>query len=399
MGGATNTNAAALPPPLLPLPPTFLHSPEALARHKARFRTAGQHAEPALARLLDDATKTLAQPAFSVTEKSVVPPSGDKHDYVSLAPYAWPDARRPDGLPYLLRDGRINPERDAIPDHLYFARIVSVAETLGLAFYFTGDERFAEHAAVLLRAFFVDPQTRMNPNLQFAQALPGREQGRSAGIIDTAEIARLVDGVQLLATSTAFNEPDATLRDGLSGWFRAYLVWLRESELGRKASRAANNQGTWYDVQVVALALVTGQTELAEETVLFGRKRRIGRQVETDGRQPEELGRTRPWHYAVFNLRAFTALASLGERAGVNLWRYQTDDGRSIRAALDWLLPFAMGQKPWTAPELGGFDRAELWPVLRLAAYRLGDSRLTAAAADLEGSRAHNDDRLLLFVD
>jgi hypothetical protein len=384
---------SALPPPALPLPHTFLFAPEALAKHKARWLSDRGHPEPALARLFADAAKALAQPPFSVTEKSVVPPSGDKHDYLSLAPYAWPNPNRPDGLPYVTRDGRINPERDSIPDHLYFSRIASTTETLGLAYYFTDDERFAAHAALLLRAFFVDAATRMNPNLQFAQGVRGKEPGRAAGLIDTAEIGRLIDGVQLVLPSTSF-APD--LRDGLSAWLRDYLAWLRESDLGRKDGRAPNNQGTWYDVQVAALALATGQAELAEEVLLFGRKRRIGREIEIDGSQPEELARTRSWHYCVFNLRAFVELASLGERAGVNLWRYQTPDGRSIRKAIDWLLPYALGQRPWATPEIGGINRAELWSVIRLAAYRLDDPQLAQVAAQLG---AADDDRLVLAVE
>jgi hypothetical protein len=390
---ASQASLAALPPPALPLPPTFLHAPEALGKHKARWLADRDHPEPALARLFADAAKDLAQPPFSVTEKSAAPPSGDKHDYMSLAPYAWPDPTRPDGLPYVTRDGRLNPERDRVPDHLSFARIVSTAETLGLAYYFTDDERFAAHAALLLHAFFVDPATRMNPNLQFAQGVRGKEPGRAAGLIDTAEIARLIDGIQLLLPSTAL-EP--TLREGLFAWFHDYLAWLRDSDLGRKGSRALNNQGTWYDVQVVALALATGQSELAQEVLLFSRKRRIGREIEPDGSQPEELGRTRSWHYCVFNLRAFVELASLGDRAGVNLWLYTTPDGRSLRKAIDWLLPYALGQKPWATPEIGSVNRAELWPIVRLAAYRLGDAQLAKVAAQLGASE---DDRLSLAVE
>ena len=393
LAGQASGNAPALAQPTLPLPHTFLLAPEALAKHKARWLADREHPEPALARLLDDAAKALAQTPFSVTEKGALPPSGDKHDYLSLAPYAWPNPSRPDGLPYVTRDGRINPERDSIPDHLFFSRIVSTTEALGLAYYFTGDERFAEHGALLLRTFFVEPATHMNPNLQFAQGVRGKEPGRAAGIIDTAEIARLIDGTQLLATSTSFDE---NLRDGLSGWSRAYLGWLRDSDLGGKEGRASNNHGTWYDVQVVALALATGQSQLAEEVLLFSRKRRIGREIEPDGSQPEDLARTRSWHYCLFNLRALVELASLGEHAGVNLWQYQTPDGRSIRKAIEWLLPYALGQKPWATPEIGGVNRAELAPVIRLAAYRLGDAQLAQASAQLGAGR---DDRLMLSVE
>ena len=374
-------------------PRVFLHSPAVLARHKARWDTDRQHPEPALVRLLDDARRALAVQPFSVTEKSALPPSGDKHDYLSLAPYAWPDPHKADGLPYVTRDGQINPERDSIPDHGYFSRIVDLSESLGLAYYFTDDEIYAEHEARLLRVFFLEAETRMNPHLSFAQGMRGKEDGRPAGIIDTAQLARLVDGIGLLMGSKSLTAAD---RDGLASWFRDYLAWLRESELGRREGQARNNHGTWYDVQVVSLALATGQTELANEVLQFGRKRRIGRELEPDGRQPEELQRTRSWHYAIFNLQAFVALANLGDAAGVDLWRYQTPDGRSIRKAIDWLLPFALGQQRWSTPELGGFRPEELLPVLREAASRLQDGRLTVAADRLGRNVS---DRLWLLLD
>jgi hypothetical protein len=379
--------------PALAEPHIFLHSPDALARHKVRWLSDRQHPEPALARLLDDARKALMEKPFSITEKTTLPPSGDKHDYLSLAPYAWPDPRKPDGRPYITRDGQINPERDSIPDHLYFSRIAALTETLGLAYYFTSDESFARCAALLLRTFFVAPATRMNPNLNFAQGVRGKEDGRSTGIIDTSTIARLIDGVGLLSDSPALAPED---RSGLQEWFGDYLTWLRESELGRRESQARNNHGTWYDVQVVALALATGQVDLARETLQFSHKRRIGRQIDPDGRQPEELQRTKSWHYSIFNLQAFVELANLGDRAGVDLWTYQTPDARSIRKAIDWLIPFGTGDKSWTTPEIGGFKSEALWPIVREAAFCLHDPQLAAAAARLG---AHQEDRLWLFVE
>lgn len=381
------------PPSALPSAPIFLHSPAGLMQHKARWQADPQHPEPALARLLDDAGKALHEMPFSVTDKAVSPPSGDKHDYLSLAPYAWPNPNLPGGLPYLFRDGKTNPERDGIPDHAYFTRLATLTETLGLAYYFTADEAFAQQAAKLLRTFFLDAGTRMNPNLNYAQGVPGKEAGRPAGIIDSVPIARLIDGVQLLRASRSWSNED---QSALEGWFRAYLGWLRESDLGRKEGQARNNHGTWYDVQVVALALATDQAELAREVLAFGHKRRIGREIEPDGRQPEELQRTRSWHYAVYNLQAFVALANLGERVGVDLWRYQTPDGRSIRKAIDWLIPFALGKQTWTSRDLDGMKPEALWPIVREAATVLRDPQLGEAAAALGQDPGT---RLLLFLE
>jgi len=377
----------------IPAPRIFLHDPATLARKKTRWQ-AEREAEPPLAHLLDEANQALGEKPFSIVEKSVLPPSGDKHDYLSLAPYAWPDPRnKPNGLPYVIRDGEINPERDGIADHRSLARICNLAETLGLAYFFSDDEKYASHAASLLRTFFVAPVTRMNPNLKFAQGIRGKEPGRPAGIIDAACIPHLIDGVGLLAPSKAWTQSD---RQAMDAWFRDYLTWLRESDLGRKEGRAGNNHGTWYDLQVVSLALATGQTELASESLNFARKRRIGRQIEPDGQQPEELHRTRPWHYATYNLQAMVLLANLGERIGVDLWRYQTPDGRSIRKAIAWLLPFAVGKTSWSLRDIGGMQIAEFWPVVYEAASVLKDAELAAAAAKTSPDREH---RLWLLLD
>ena len=375
------------------LPQILLHPPENLPLRKVRWKADQQHPEPALARLLDDARKALRERPFSVTEKKVTPPSGDKHDYLSLAPYAWPDPSRPEGLPYLNRDGEVNPERDSIPDHQYFSRLANLTETLGLAYFFTEDESYARHAALLLRTFFVDPATRMNPTLKFAQGVRGKEDGRPAGIIDTVPIARLVDGVGLLRGSKSLAKDD---EKGLDDWFRDYLSWLRDSDLGRREGQSKNNHGTWYDVQVVSLALATAQIDLAREVLEFSHKRRIGREIEPDGRQPEELRRTRSWHYAIYNLQALVALSNLGDRIGVDLWRYQTPDGRSIRKAIEWLIPFARGEQSWPAQNIDGMKVEELWPVVREAADRLHDAHLLEVSSTLGGAAS---DRLLLFLD
>jgi hypothetical protein len=344
-------------------------------------------------RLVEEASKALSVKPFAVTEKATLPPSGDRHDYLSLAPYYWPNPSTPNGLPYVRRDGQINPERENIPDHAYWGRLCKVTETLGLAYYFTGRDVYAEHAARLLRTFFLAWQTRMNPHLPYAQGVRGQSEGRSSGIIDTHPIARLIDGVGLLAGAPAWSAADER---ELLAWFGDYLTWLRESPMGRRESQANNNHGSWYDVQVTALALITGQTALATSVVEEARERRIARQIEADGRQPAELERTRPWQYSLFNLGAMIELAGLADRVGVDLWVYQSPEGRSIRRALEWLLPYAEGRKPWPLPELGGFQGRELYPLLRAAAWRLRDSRLAQAASALSPDPG---DRVGLFVE
>jgi hypothetical protein len=359
-----------------------------LEEARRRVRAHDAALQPAVERLRADAWKALAAGPFSVVDKAATPPSGDKHDYMSQAPYFWPDPKTPDGRPYLRRDGERNPEIQKFSDHDALGRLISTTETLALAYYFLGDEADAARAAELLRKWFLTPATRMNPHLEYGQAIPGINQGRGVGIIETRGLVQLVDAVGLLAGSSAWTEAD---RRGLEDWCRQYLRWLRESGHGRAESAATNNHGTYYDAQVASLAFFTGQPELAAQVLGESRQKRIAAQVEPDGRQPRELGRTRAWSYSVMNLGGLMALASLAERAGLDLWRYESADGRSIRKALDFLVPFA-GGKEWPYPQITPWSPGDLAPLLRQAAIHYEDPRYETMA------RLPADDRLQLTL-
>ncbi len=290
-------------------PPLLLIDGRHLASVRARLAGGDQRLKTALGALEADATKALAIAPVSVMDKTVSPPSGDKHDYMSQAPYWWPDPAKPNGRPYIRRDGERNPEINRITDHDNLGRLTSAVATLGLAFYLTGRQEYATHASRLVRVWFLDPATRMNPHLKFGQGIPGINDGRGIGIIETRGLPEMLDGVLLLAGSAVWTDADEA---GLKAWMTAYVKWLRESSHGQEEAKNGNNHETWYDVQVAALALYTGQRELCLQT-LAGARGRIARQIEPDGRQPRELERTRSWDYSEFNLRAFFDLARLGD--------------------------------------------------------------------------------------
>ena len=373
-------------------PRVFLIDATKLAEVRQKIRSGDKAFDAALAKLAKEANEALQGGTFSVVNKATTPPSGDKHDYMSQAPYFWPDPGKPNGLPYIRRDGERNPEINKITDHQQMDRMAASVRTLALAFYFKGDEKYADKAAQLLRAWFLDPATRMNPNLEYAQAIPGVNTGRGIGLIETRGLAGVVDSIGLLAGANAWTSSD---QREVEAWFGKFLQWMLDSKNGRDEAAAKNNHGTYYDVQVVSFALFLNKKTLAREIAESAKQKRIAIQVEPDGRQPLELARTRAWGYSNGNLDGLMQLARLAENVGVDLWNYQTKDGRSIRRALEYLYPFAVGDQKWTDPQLGGFDGTSLFPLVRQAAAHYGDQKYKTMVARI--SRLEPSDRQVLF--
>ncbi len=361
-------------------PRVFILHPDELLRTKERIQADDPSILPTLDRLKRDAERALAAGTFSVTQKDLAPSGGNKHDYMSIAPYWWPNPNTPNGLPYILRDGEVNPERDQTSDRKRLDGLVQSVKTLALGYFFTGREQYAARATKLLRVWFLDDETKMNPHLRYAQAVPGRNVGRGAGIIETHNLPELIDAVGLLNTSKSWTPID---QKRLQDWFGAYLIWLIDGAEGKAESNAQNNHGSWYDVQVASYALFVGRDELAKKVLGEFPSGRIAKQIAADGRQPHELARTQAWNYSIFNLEALFNAASIADKLGIDLWRFETTDKRSIRKALDWLVAFAIGEKKWTYQEIASFQPEKLAPLLRQAALRDRDSAYERAVSKI----------------
>jgi len=363
-------------------PRVFLLNAQELAKTRRRIQSGDKTFGAALAKLEAEARKALQQEPVSVTTKAATPPSGDKHDYMSQAPYFWPDPSKPNGLPYIRRDGERNPELDKITDHHTLDLMEAAVRTLSLGYYFKGNEEYAAKATQLLRAWFLDPATRMNPNLEYAQFIPGVNTGRGIGLIETRGLADVLDGIGLLAGSKSWTAVDER---GLEDWYSKFLQWMQESKNGREENAAKNNHGTYYDVQTTSFALFLGKRDLAKQIIETAKQKRIALQIEPDGRQPLELVRTKAWGYSNGNLDGLMLLARLAENVDVDLWNYQTRDGRSIRRALEYLYPFSVGDQKWTYQQLGGFDGKSLFPLMRRAAAHYKDEKFRLEQVKIPG--------------
>src|SRR5579884_2556416 len=323
------------------------------------------HLQATLQRLLQQADELLHARLVSVVEKTQLPASGDIHDYLSLAPYWWPDPSRVNGLPYIHRDGQTNPEAREIPDKPNFQKMMPDVKTLALTYYFTDKEEYAAKAGDFLRTWFLNKDTRMNPNLNHAQMVRGRESGRAAGIIDARALSEVVDAIGLIQHTHVWSIQD---QKEMENWFRHYLNWLLTSPLGKEEAAAKNNHGSWYDVLTASIALLLDETERARDILQSSTTRRIDSQIQADGSQPFELKRTLTWHYSAFNVQALLALAQLGKHVGVDVSNHTTPDGANLRTALDYLLPAASNAQVWPYQQISPIKPERIVDVLYQAA-------------------------------
>ncbi|WP_308551651.1 alginate lyase family protein [uncultured Mediterranea sp.] len=305
--------------------------------------------------LLQEADDWLKQKPLSVMMKKQVPASGDKHDYMSIARYYWPDPSKPDGLPYISKDGEVNPEIFDY-DRYPLGQMVDRVIALTLAWYFSGEERYAAEATKQVRVWFLDEATRMNPNLEYSQVVMGKDnnKGRSSGLIDTYSFIEMLEAVTLLEKSHSFTGTDSK---ALKAWFERLTEWMLTSPQGKKESASVNNHSVSYDTQIIAFALYSGNRGLAEKTIKAFPEKRLFRQVEPDGSQPQELRRTLAFHYSRENLTHVINVMLLAKRAGLSIDRMESEDGRSFYKAVDFLTPYVeKGEKAWPYQQISGWD-------------------------------------------
>jgi hypothetical protein len=338
---------------------------------KNQYKTGDAAVNKEVLALVDNANRSLTAGPFSVTlQKTKIAPSGDAHDYVSQAPYWWADPSKPDGKPYIRRDGERNPEIYQIHDDSQLVKLCETVKTLSFAYYFTGKEEYAQKAAALLNTWFIDPATQMNPNLNYGQYIPGINDGRGIGIIESRNLIAVPDALAMLQGSKSL--PD-DLVTGIKKWFTAYATWLQTSKNGTSEHKELNNHGTNYDMQLVDFLIFTGNTKLAHDIIEKQSMPRFDKQFTTDGMQPLELTRTKSWGYACFNLEAWTRLCVMAERLNIDLWHTQTKDGKNIKNCIAWMLPYLMKEKEWTYKQIEPMGNGEMFVICNLASSKYPD--------------------------
>lgn len=291
------------------------------------------------------ADHALTQSPVSVLDKTLVPPSGDKRDYISVGPYWWPDSTKPDGLPWIKKDGKVNPmSKTNGSDKPVMNEMLFQISSLALAYHYTKEAKYAQHAALLVDTWFLNDKTGMYPSLKFGQAVPGVSDGRSYGIIETRWFMRLIDDVTLISDSKFFDKQAQTK---FKHWIKSYSNWLETSDLGKEQCQAHNNHGTYCEAQIAYYAFYTGDNEKAKYYVNKVFKERLAKQVEPNGAQTDELSRTRPLHYSLFNLEAYFYAARVADHLGLDMWNFKAENGASIKQMIDFMLPAIEDKGYW----------------------------------------------------
>jgi hypothetical protein len=289
------------------------------------------------------ADKVLTESPQTITMFVCPRSAGGIHDFYSEGDYWWPDPANPEG-PYIQRDGMTNPD-NFIEHRKAMIRLSQIVGSLASAYKITGDEKYVRQAFVHINAWFVNPDTRMNPSLLYSQAIRGRFTGRGIGIIDTIQLMEVAQGIIAMQNAGSI---DKELLEAVKSWFADYLKWLTTHQYGKDEMNAKNNHGTCWVMQVASFAKLTGNTEILD----FCRKRYkeilLPDQMAEDGSFPLEIKRTKPYGYSIFNLDAMTMICQILSDNKNDLWNWQTPDGKSIRKGIDFLWPFVADKSKWT---------------------------------------------------
>jgi len=374
-------------------PRLFLFNEDYLSLTKELWKNGNRLTTSSMKLLLAEARLALKRGPYTVTKKEIIPPSGDKHDFLAYMAYSWANPKSKDGLPWIVRDGHNNPA--AKIDWKQMEPMGYDVYILALAYYFTDKPAYAKHAAWLLRTWFIDKETRMNPNANYAKSIPGKTEGGYAVAGFGYVFRRIYDAAGILETSHYWTSQD---RKGLREWTYKFMAWVESTKYGQKEYRRNNNHGTFYDMNMALQALYIGDEAKAKKVIQHYMETRIEKQFNPDGTQIFEMRRANNYDYHRCNLMIAFDIAQLADRFDdLDVWNYQTSGGAGLKRAVDFLLPYLTEEKEWpyfrkekfTVP---AYDR---WRLLQRAALGYGDRNFDKAAMKIREFHSPSIDHLI----
>ncbi len=306
--------------------------------------------------IIETATAYLDSLPVTVTQSVCERSAGNSHDFYSEGDYWWPDPENPYG-PYIQKDGQTNPE-NFVAHRLAMIRLSQIVGMQTSAYFLTGDKKFAEATQKHLEAWFVNPETRMNPSLLYVQAIKGKVTGRGIGIIDAIHLIEVARSVEILEKNGVLSdETSSKVKD----WFSEFVTWLTTHPYGIDEMNAKNNHGTCWVMQVGMFARLVGNKQVLELCRDRFKNILLPGQMASNGSFPLELKRTKPYGYSLFNLDAFMVTAEILSDKDNNLYAYSTPDGLNLQLGAEFLFPYVNDKSTWTyPPDVMYFEE---WPV------------------------------------
>ena len=325
-----------------------------------------------ISKLVIKADKALTAEIPSVTYKKSLPASGNKHDYFSTAPYFWPDESKSDSLPWIRRDGEVNP-MTKVGDNIQKDKMFGLVNTLSGAYYITNDMRYARQANKILYAWFIDEDLKMNPNVDYGQAIPGLNDGRPFGLIEWTGLTDVLRSAQIL---DKYGQLEPKVKKGLNEWVEQFAKWMATGSNALEEDNTINNHGSWFDNTITSLFLYKNDIKSLKSRLEVVKTKRIAAQIKPDGSMPHELARTKSLSYTIMNTKALLQLCYLGKRFNIDLYHYRCDGSGSVKDAVKFLTPYAFGEK-WPYQQITAVEEDKILSVLNYAANMLDDKELT----------------------
>jgi hypothetical protein len=326
-----------------------LVTPTLRAEELSRAQVADKIAKLDHDRIMRLADKALTMMPPAITDHIATNSAGGPHDFFSQADYAWPNPTNASGRPFIGRDGESNP--DVFSFHRMAMRDMKDAvAALAAAYVLTGDDKYPRKASQFIKVFFLDPQTRMNPHLQYAQAVLGAQTGNPYGVIDTLHLTELPVAVRFLEKSPAF---DPAVDAGLKQWFADYITWITTSTNGVKEMNNANNHSIACFVQLASFAKFTGNDAVLELSRKRFKEVLFPNQMTNNGSFPLELKRTKPYGYSIFQADNLAILCALLSTPEEDFWKFKLPDGRTPKDSIDFIYPYLADKSKWLADGRG----------------------------------------------
>ncbi|KAG0198481.1 hypothetical protein BGX28_008061 [Mortierella sp. GBA30] len=337
-----------------------------------------------------------------IKPRSKIPPSGDIHDYTSLARYFWKNPKTADGLPYVRLDGKPNPDMDSVWDYRLLRKMFRDCYYMGQAYFWTGEERYAEKTIYRVKQWFLDDETRMNPNLKYGSLIFGNDLGRAQGVLDMFKVFGMFDALKAIEGSKALQAEPSLIPD-LQKWFTLYLRWIDDSFQANQEKNAHNNHGTYFTVQYISILEFLGRNAEAKALSEESKDVRVGPQIRKDGAQPHETIRPISYFYSTFNLQGLLLLAMQADSHGVDLWRHKgpVEDkiirvnsrlsvpievgGGTIEDAIRYIADYGVRDlSEWPYPDSGSRNMRDVLKMARVASLIYGREGWQEAIENLE---------------